>query len=229
MQTNKNQKHDAQGINVVKFTIEGKTYESDHQYLTGAQIKQLAEVSAEEELYLSVQEPWKDELVTNDESVNLARPEIEHFYVKRELKYTINGRSFESIKQWIQGHTIRKQAEIPYNEGIFLSVEGPWEDEEVDDSDWVNLARPGEEHFISKKRNITLIVDGTPKDWNKGKITFEEVIILAFGQYIDKPTMVYTVKFEDGPKKNPEGRMFRNSVVFVKDKMIFHATATDKS
>jgi len=29
------------------------------------------------DLYLSVKEPWKDELVTNE--VDLARPEIEHF------------------------------------------------------------------------------------------------------------------------------------------------------
>ena len=41
--------------------------------------------------------------------------------------------------------------------------------------------------------------------------------------------MVYTVAYEDGPKQNPEGSMLKDSVVFVKNEMIFHATATDKS
>ncbi len=41
--------------------------------------------------------------------------------------------------------------------------------------------------------------------------------------------MVYTVAYEDGPKQNPEGSMNKNQDVFVKNKMIFHATATDKS
>jgi hypothetical protein len=41
--------------------------------------------------------------------------------------------------------------------------------------------------------------------------------------------MVYTVAYEDGPKQNPEGSMLKGAIVFVKDKMIFHATATDRS
>lgn len=80
-----------------------------------------------------------------------------------------------------------------------------------------------------KDHEVVIIVNGSPKKWNKKQITFQEVIILAFGTYIDKPTMVYTVAYEDGPKENPEGSMTKDSVVFVKNKMIFHATATDKS
>ena len=57
----------------------------------------------------------------------------------------------------------------------------------------------------------------------------QEVIILAYGTYIDKPTMVYTVAYEDGPKENLEGSMLKGTSVFAKNKMIFHATATDKS
>ena len=74
-----------------------------------------------------------------------------------------------------------------------------------------------------------MIVNGKPKEYSKNKISFEEVIKLAFGEYIDRPTMVYTVGYEDGPKQNPEGSMKRGESVRVKDQMIFHATATDKS
>lgn len=79
------------------------------------------------------------------------------------------------------------------------------------------------------KKEVKIIVNGIQKDWDKKKIKFKEVIILAYGEYIDKSTMVYTVAYEDGPKQNPEGSMIKDSFVFVKNKMIFHATATDKS
>lgn len=80
-----------------------------------------------------------------------------------------------------------------------------------------------------KDQKVVIIVNGSPKSWVKKEITFVEVIILAFGTYVDKLTMVYTVAYEDGPKQNPEGSLIKGKAVFVKKKMIFHATATDKS
>ena len=80
-----------------------------------------------------------------------------------------------------------------------------------------------------KEPKYSIIVNGTEKKWEKHKIEFKDVIILAFGTYVDNPNMVYTVAYEDGPKQNPEGSMHKDSFVFIKDEMIFHATATDKS
>jgi len=79
------------------------------------------------------------------------------------------------------------------------------------------------------EKEVSIIVNGTPKKWEKKEISFKEVILLAYDIYIDRPTMVYTVAYEDGPKQNPEGSMTRDTSVFVKNKMVFHATATDKS
>lgn len=76
---------------------------------------------------------------------------------------------------------------------------------------------------------VTIIVNGTPKKWGQKKISFKEVILLAYGTFNENPTMVYTVAYEDGPKQNQEGSMIRGKEVFVQNKMIFHATATDKS
>jgi hypothetical protein len=81
-----------------------------------------------------------------------------------------------------------------------------------------------------KKKDVTLIVNGEAKPWGKEKISFKEVIILAFGKYNDDPNWVYTVAYEDGPKQNPNGSMVKGGKeVHVQNKMIFHATATDKS
>lgn len=148
---------------------------------------------------------------------------------KRILHLTINSKQYKWHQEYITGAEIRKLGNIPAQDDIFLAIKKPWNDEPISDDKQVNLARPEIEHFYSKPKEVIIVVNGTPHKWNKAKISFKEVIILAFGQYIDKPTMVYTVAYEDGPKQNPEGSMFGGQEVFVKNKMVFHATATDKS
>jgi hypothetical protein len=145
------------------------------------------------------------------------------------LELTINGKQYEWHQQYITGAEIRKLGNISLQDDIFLAIKKPWEDESITDEKQVNLARPEIEHFYSKAKEVIIVVNGTPHKWNKEKISFKEVVVLAFGEFIDKPTMVYTVAYEDGPKQNHEGSMFVHQEVFVKYKMIFHATATDKS
>jgi hypothetical protein len=211
------------------FTINGKQFEWKEEFIVGAEIKKLATISPEEELYLSVKDPWEDELITNETRVNLARPEIEHFYSKQKLNYSINGQHFESARQYVKGEFLRKQGNIPDDADLYLKVVKPWEDELIAPEDWVDLARPGTEHFTSKAVEFLLIVDGREKKWNKRKISFQEVVVLAKGAYQDSATMYYTVTYDRGPKQNPEGSMVKGDVVFVKNKMIFNVTATDKS
>jgi hypothetical protein len=215
--------------NDLYLIIDGKQFKWHDQYITGSEIKKLGGLPAEAELFLAITNPWRDELIGNDERVDLARPGIEQFFEKKKLRYTIDGREFESFKQYIKGAQIRKEGSISDDYDIFLFISGGYEDEPIGDNDWVDLARPGIEHFISKKPEVKIIVNGKEKLWNKKQISFAEVIILAFGTYNDTPTMVYTVGFEDGPKQNPEGSMIKGAMVFIKNKMIFHATATDKS
>jgi|SRR6185436_5538837 len=147
------------------------------------------------------------------------------------LDLTINHVKHAWNQQYISGLQVRQMGAIPNDEEIFLAIKEPWEDELIQDSTEVDLARPGIEHFFSREKGVqvTIIVNGKPEKWKKPRISFKEVVILAFGSYIDKPTTVYTVAYEDGPKQNPEGSMVKGQVVFVKNKMIFHATATDKS
>lgn len=147
----------------------------------------------------------------------------------RVLNLTINGKQFEWYHPNITGSEIRILGNIPLEDEIFLENPKPKEDELILDDKKVNLARPEIERFNSKTKEVIIVVNGTQHKWTKEKISFKEVIILAFGQYIDKPTMVYTVAYEDGPRQNPEGSMFTNQEVFVINKMIFHASATDKS
>lgn len=217
--------------NTLTLIVEGKSYNWNQQYITAAQIRHLAGLPGDTELYLSVPEPWKDEAITDDAPVDLARPEIEHFYIKKKLAYTINGVEFESDRQYIKGKQIRKQGNIPESQDVFLSIKGPWDDELINDDEFVDLMRPGIEHFFSQEKvcEIILIVNGREKLWKEKNISYAQVVKLAFEDYQEIENRVYTVTYKKGPDQNPQGSMVKGDTVIVKNKMIFNVTPTDKS
>jgi len=147
------------------------------------------------------------------------------------LHLTINKVDYEWHQQYITGAELRLLGKIPDTDDILLVVKKPWEDELIPDEKTVNLARPEIEHFISKEKHskIVLIVNGREKHWNEKSITFEQVVMLAFGTYDNNPNKVYTVTYDKGPHQNPAGTMVIGDVVFIKNKMIFNVSATDKS
>lgn len=147
------------------------------------------------------------------------------------LHLTINGKEYEWHQEYITGAEVRRLGKIPSEDEIFLAIKKPWEDEPIPDDKQVNLARPEIEHFYSKDKDfkITLIVNARPKPWTEKTITFEQVVVLAFGTYDPNPDKVYTVTYDNGTDENPQGSMVRGSKVRTKDKMIFNVAATDKS
>lgn len=83
----------------------------------------------------------------------------------------------------------------------------------------------------SKKiKEVNIIVNGRDKIVEKKKITYEEVIVLAFGLYDPNPNIEYTVTYSkgDNPHK-PKGILEKGESIMVKKGMIFNVTRTDKS
>ena len=213
----------------LKFVIEGKEYETFDQYKTGADLKQLAGIPLETELFLSISKPYNDELIENEARVNLARPETEYFFVKKKLHFTVNGIHYTWYKQFICGTEIRELGNIPREDDLYLNLPDGWEDDVIEDDEIVDLARPGVEHFISnpKIQGVEIIVNQSRKKYDKPEIDFEEVVRLANGSY--DPDRGYTVKYSDGPKENPKGLMSKGSKVFVKHNMNFNVRSTHQS
>jgi len=147
------------------------------------------------------------------------------------LNLVINGKEYHWDKQYITGAEIRHLGSIPREDEIFLKIKEPWKDELVNDETQIDLARPGIEHFFSKEKptQIAIIVNGREKLWKEKEISFEQVIALAFGNYVENANTVFTVTFKGGPEQNPQGSMVKGDKVYVKNKMIFNVTATDKS
>jgi hypothetical protein len=93
----------AGGAPNLPYFVENKLFRSTEQYRTGQEIKTAAGLPLDAQLFLAVTPPWTDEEIGNDVSVDIGRAELEHFYVKNQLPYTLNGTPFESKSQFIQG------------------------------------------------------------------------------------------------------------------------------
>lgn len=77
-------------------------------------------------------------------------------------------------------------------------------------------------------QTITIIVNGREKTVQTTQLTFEAVVKLSQPE-LAGPNIVYTVTYYGGPEQNPEGSMVDGDVVFIKSRMVFNVTATDKS
>lgn len=80
-----------------------------------------------------------------------------------------------------------------------------------------------------KHKEYTIIVNTREKVWNEKEISYDQVVILAFGSYSDDPNIAYTVTFSKGEQPKHEGSLTKGDSVRVKDGMIFNVTQTNKS
>lgn len=213
--------------NTLIYKIEGKTFKTNEQYITGAQLKEQGGIPLETELYLAVQKPFEHELIENDTRVNLARPDIEQFFVMKKLPYSIDGKDYVSYKQWISGTELREKGNVPVTHDLFLKVDEGWEDNFIEDDELIDLAMPGKEKFYTKGRECTIFVNTRPFQWKKRNIRYEEVLQLAFGNI--NTSVSYTVTYTKGYAPKEDGFLTEGKEVNVKHKMEFDATATTKS
>jgi len=80
-----------------------------------------------------------------------------------------------------------------------------------------------------KEHEVKLIVNAREKEWNKKTISFEEVVVLAFGSISQDPNVRYTVNYSHGPEGHREGSLTKGQSVPVINKMVFDVTESNKS
>lgn len=111
---------------------------------------------------------------------------------------------------------------------LFREVDGNKEDQPIPrDNTVIHLKE--DEHFYSEKA-VTIIVEGTPHLWPQGeKISYAQVVTLEVPDYAKHPEITYSVTYEKGPEKKPEGPLAPGASVKVKEGMIFHVSETGQS
>lgn len=80
-----------------------------------------------------------------------------------------------------------------------------------------------------QNKEFNIVVNGDPHVWKEKKISFVEVVTLAFQVYEDHPNVVYSVTYKRGEDSKPEGSMVKGDSVVVKDKMVFHVSKSGES
>jgi hypothetical protein len=82
---------------------------------------------------------------------------------------------------------------------------------------------PGHSH------TVTIIVEGTPHEWSKDTISYDEVVTLEVPNYPQHPEITYSVKYKNGQGNKPEDTLAKGESVKVKDGMIFSVSETGQS
>lgn len=101
---------------------------------------------------------------------------------------------------------------------------------ELEPDQLIDLREAGIEHFVSvPSKDISIIVNGREKIVEGKKLSFSDLIRLAFDNPPTGENICFTVTYRNGTKQNPEGTMVEGSTVKIKCGMVFNVTATDKS
>lgn len=102
---------------IYKFFVDGTRYQTERQFLTGLEIKEMANVPEEMELFLVVS-GYQDELIANDKTVNLSRPGVEKFETRKKhegLVLIINTRQVPYYGKKVSYEEIVKLAGYDFN------------------------------------------------------------------------------------------------------------------
>jgi hypothetical protein len=110
---------------------------------------------------------------------------------------------------------------------LFREIGGDREDELVERHAH-DVKLKADEHFYSQKV-FTIIVDTEPKEVTKNRLSFDDVVKLAFETVPTGPNILITVDYGMGPPENPKGSLKKGQSVRIKNHMIFDVSATDRS
>lgn len=82
---------------------------------------------------------------------------------------------------------------------------------------------------MQKEKLVTIVVEGTPHEWQKGEISYAELVSLEVPGYPQHPEVTYSVTYQRGHGNKPEGILPPGATVKVKDGMVFNVSETGQS
>ena len=146
-----------------------------------------------------------------------------------KLAFVVDDRWEVTVQPRQPGQTLRALLAVPDDVALFRDFESP-RDERIEDHERVEFADGPV--FVTRAAappRFTIIVQGTPHEWSKRRITYTEVVTLFDPQYPQHPEITYSVTYKNGPAQNPEGILAPGASVKVKDRMVFNVSSTSQS
>lgn len=148
----------------------------------------------------------------------------------RSIHIQIDARAVK-VPPPVTGQDLYRLANAPPDMVLYREIDGAEPDQLVANTlDSISL-RDQERFHIGEppQRGYVIVVNARKKNVEHGKLSFVQVVSLAFDPVPDGPYWVFTVSYRDGPPRNPEGSMVEGGFVRIKNGMIFNVTATDRS
>jgi hypothetical protein len=229
----KQQGHHEFAVQISDETFVFRAARFENRKATGAEIAQAAGVHSVEDYVVLAQLPtWELETVRPTETIDLTKAS-RFFVIKGDgtERFFVDGIALEWPLKIISGEDIKRLAGKG-DETVALLLER--EDEPgkvIDDDDDVRIGSAGVEkfHTLPAKVNVTIFVNTRATPWTKRKISFEELVKIAYPTPPPGRQIVYTVTFFDGPPRRPEGSLSADESVRVREGMAFSVKFTDKS
>lgn len=111
---------------------------------------------------------------------------------------------------------------------LYLEGEGERKDKLIHDNEEpVHLH--GGEHFYSEQTQFCIVVNLTEVTLSGDHLSYEEIVKLAFNVALDPNTSIYSVIFENGGGRRPEGSLTAGHQLHIQDGTVISVTPTNKS
>ena len=153
------------------------------------------------------------------------------FQTDRVFKLTLKGDELKWGKPALVGSYLYELGKASKDESVYLEVCGGT-DKLIEPGDIIDLTEPGIEHFIIGPKPVTtyeIIVNARPKIIDHQRVTFEEVVHIAFPD-VHTPNIRFSMTFRHAESKPHAGDLGPGGVVEVKTKgTIFNVTKTVQS
>ena len=168
-----------------------------------------------------------------DEKFDLRKRGAERFVAfcsDRDFRFELNNDQLQWGKPLISGSVLRRLAKAKDDEVVFLEVRGG-QDKLIEPDQLVDLNEPGVERFFTAPKpdpSIEIIVNSRPKVVPAEKVTFEQIVQLAFpGQH--QPNVVFSMTYRCAAAEPFAGELGAGGCVLVKSGTIFNVTRTVQS
>jgi hypothetical protein len=142
------------------------------------------------------------------------------------VRIHIDREPYESPNPTI-GSALYALGNVAAHRDLFKEVGGD-EDDELILRDSTEVSLKQDEHFYSQKV-ITIIVNAQQKEVVETRLSFDEVVKLAFPIPPTGQNIMFTIKYRKGPHANPKGSLLEGQTVRIKNGMVFDVTTTDRS
>lgn len=152
------------------------------------------------------------------------------FLTDRDFKFEVKGQELRWGKPTISGRILHQLAQPGAAEAVFLEVPGGT-DKLVEATELIDLNAPGIERFIVAPKPpvaIEIIVNTRPKLVNDARVTFEQIVQLAFpGPH--ESNVVFSMTYRKAASLPHAGELGAHGSVDVKKGTVFNVTRTVQS